>query len=189
MSRTVAQTKEQGVNPGLTVSLLCLMSLMQILSQANQNQSQQHATVSSASSSSSSSQIPPPPSLPPPPGLSPAQFILHSSLPLVGCTKTPPSLLHPSIGGGCVQTPPSIMPVVLSGVTGSSGETGWDSESKDPDKVKFSYQGSWLSFKYTCYMYVHVKNIIIKHCCCLFLSLRLFFLHTRFFFSAFSHTD
>lgn len=28
------------------------------------------------------------------------------------------------------------MPVVLSGVTGGSGDTGWDSESKDPDKVK-----------------------------------------------------
>uniref|UniRef100_A0A673AU85 SFR19-like C-terminal domain-containing protein n=1 Tax=Sphaeramia orbicularis TaxID=375764 RepID=A0A673AU85_9TELE len=66
----------------------------------SQNQSQQHAAPSSASSSSSS-QIPPPPSLPPPPGLSPAQFILHSSLPLVGCTKTPPSHLHPSISGGC----------------------------------------------------------------------------------------
>uniref|UniRef100_A0A7N6FFP7 SFR19-like C-terminal domain-containing protein n=1 Tax=Anabas testudineus TaxID=64144 RepID=A0A7N6FFP7_ANATE len=69
---------------------------MQILSQANQSQSQQHVPPSSASST----QIPPPPSLPPPPGLSPAQFILHSSLPLVGCTKTPPSHLHPSIGSG-----------------------------------------------------------------------------------------
>ncbi len=114
---------------------LCLS--MQILSQANQSQSQQHAPPSSASSSAS--QIPPPPSLPPPPGLSPAQFILHSSLPLVGCTKTPPSLLHPSIGGGCAQTPPSIMPVGLSGVTGSSGDTGWDNESKDPDKVKLKF--------------------------------------------------
>ncbi|XP_042360838.1 splicing factor, arginine/serine-rich 19 [Plectropomus leopardus] len=110
-----------------------IQATSQILSQANQSQSQQLAPPSSASSSSSS-QIPPPPSLPPPPGLSPAQFILHSSLPLVGCTKTPPSLLHPSIGGGCAQTPPSIMPVGLSGVTGSSGDTGWDNESKDPDK-------------------------------------------------------
>uniref|UniRef100_A0A3Q2ZUM1 SR-related CTD-associated factor 1 n=1 Tax=Kryptolebias marmoratus TaxID=37003 RepID=A0A3Q2ZUM1_KRYMA len=59
--------------------------------------SQLHAPPSSASSSS---QIPPPPVLPPPPGLSPAQFILHSSLPLVGCTKTPPSHLHSSMGGG-----------------------------------------------------------------------------------------
>uniref|UniRef100_A0A3B4V0P0 SR-related CTD-associated factor 1 n=1 Tax=Seriola dumerili TaxID=41447 RepID=A0A3B4V0P0_SERDU len=59
-----------------------------------------HAPPSSASSSSSS-QIPPPPSIPPPPCLSPAQFILHSSLPLVGCTKTPPSHLHPSMSGGC----------------------------------------------------------------------------------------
>ncbi|XP_070779768.1 splicing factor, arginine/serine-rich 19 [Enoplosus armatus] len=108
-----------------------IQATSQILSQANQSQSQQHAPPSSASSSS---QIPPPPCLPPPPGLSPAQFILHSSLPLVGCTKTPPSLLHPSIGGGCAQTPPSIIPVGLSGVTGSSGDTGWDNESKDPDK-------------------------------------------------------
>ncbi|XP_071357524.1 splicing factor, arginine/serine-rich 19 [Trachinotus anak] len=109
-----------------------IQATSQILSQANQSQAQQHAPPSSASSSSS--QIPPPPSLPPPPGLSPAQFILHSSLPLVGCTKTPPSHLHPSISGGCAQTPPPIMPVGLSGVTGSSGDTGWDSESKDPDK-------------------------------------------------------
>lgn len=109
-----------------------IQATSQILSQANQSQSQQHAPPSSASASSS--QIPPPPSLPPPPGLSPAQFILHSSLPLVGCTKTPPSLLHPSIGGGCAQTPPSIIPVGLSGVTGSSGDTGWDNDSKDPDK-------------------------------------------------------
>ncbi|XP_031148396.2 splicing factor, arginine/serine-rich 19 [Sander lucioperca] len=107
-----------------------IQATSQILSQANQSQSQQLAPPSSASSS----QIPPPPSLPPPPGMSPAQFILHSSLPLVGCTKTPPSLLHPSKGVGCAQTPPSIMPVGLSGVTGSSGDTGWDNESKDPDK-------------------------------------------------------
>uniref|UniRef100_A0A674NP70 SFR19-like C-terminal domain-containing protein n=1 Tax=Takifugu rubripes TaxID=31033 RepID=A0A674NP70_TAKRU len=52
-------------------------------------------------SSASTSQVSPPPTLPPAPGLSPAQFILHSSLPLVGSTKTPPSLLHTSIGGGC----------------------------------------------------------------------------------------
>ncbi|XP_036946353.1 splicing factor, arginine/serine-rich 19 [Acanthopagrus latus] len=108
-----------------------IQATSQILSQANQSQSQQHAPPPSASSAS---QIPPPPALPPPPGLSPAQFILHGSLPLVGCTKTPPSLLHQSIGGGCAQTPPSIMPVALSGVTGSSGDTGWDNESKDPDK-------------------------------------------------------
>ncbi|XP_072225835.1 uncharacterized protein scaf1 [Leuresthes tenuis] len=103
----------------------------QIFSQTNPSQSQQHAPPSSASSSS---QIPPPPALPPPPGLSPAQFMLHSSLPLVGCTKTPPSHVHPSIGGGCAQTPPSVMSVGLSGLTGSTGETGWDNESKDPDK-------------------------------------------------------
>ncbi|KAM9843355.1 uncharacterized protein scaf1 [Aulostomus maculatus] len=113
-----------------------IQATSQILSQANQSQSQQHAPPASAaaSSSSASSQIPPPPSLPPPPGLSPAQFILQNSLPLVGCTKTPPSHLHPSIGGGCAQTPPPIMPVGLSGVTGSSGDSGWDNESKDPDK-------------------------------------------------------
>ncbi|XP_008288437.1 splicing factor, arginine/serine-rich 19 [Stegastes partitus] len=108
-----------------------IQATSQILSQANQNQSQQHAPPSSASSSS---QLPPTPSLPQPPALSPAQFILHGSLPLVGCTKTPPSHLHPSIAGGCAQTPPTMMPVGLSGVTGSSGDTGWDTESKDPDK-------------------------------------------------------
>lgn len=118
------------------------LSPMQILSQANQSQSQQHATASS--SSSSSSQIPPPPNVPPPPGLSPAQFILHSSHPLVGCTKTPPSLLHSSIAGGCAQTPPSIVPLVLSGVSQSSGDSGWDNESKDPDKVK--HQANKFSF-------------------------------------------
>ncbi|KAM4635810.1 uncharacterized protein scaf1 isoform 2-T2 [Polymixia lowei] len=111
-----------------------IQATSQILSQANQSQSQQHAPPSTASSSSSS-QIPPS-SLPPPPGPSPAQFILHGSLPLVGCTKTPPSHLHTgmSIGGGCAQTPPPPLPVGLSGTTGSSGETGWDNESKDPDK-------------------------------------------------------
>lgn len=120
---------------------------MQILSQANQSQSQHQVPVSSASTP----QIPPLPTLPPPPGLSPAQFILHSSLPLVGCTKTPPSLLHTSIGGGCAQTPPSIMPVVLSGVSGSSGNSGWD-ETKDPDKVKliFLMSGHWTSFVSYC---------------------------------------
>uniref|UniRef100_A0A3P8VZC6 SR-related CTD-associated factor 1 n=1 Tax=Cynoglossus semilaevis TaxID=244447 RepID=A0A3P8VZC6_CYNSE len=66
------------------------------------NQSQSLEPPPSAASSSSqipAPSLPPPP--PPPPGLSPTQFILHSSLPLVGCTKTPPSHLHPSIGGGC----------------------------------------------------------------------------------------
>ncbi|KAM9392860.1 uncharacterized protein scaf1 [Pholidichthys leucotaenia] len=110
-----------------------IQATSQILSQANQSQSQQHVPPSAAASSSSS-QIPPPPSLPPPPGLSPAQFILHSSLPLVGCTRTPPSHLHSSIGGGCAQTPPSVLPVGLSGVTGSSSDTGWENGSKDPDK-------------------------------------------------------
>uniref|UniRef100_A0A3Q2PAN4 SR-related CTD-associated factor 1 n=1 Tax=Fundulus heteroclitus TaxID=8078 RepID=A0A3Q2PAN4_FUNHE len=62
------------------------------------SQSQHHVPPSSASSAV---QIPPPPTVPPPPGLSPAQFILHSSLPLVGCSKTPPSHLHASLGGGC----------------------------------------------------------------------------------------
>ncbi|KAM8844028.1 uncharacterized protein scaf1 isoform 1-T2 [Spinachia spinachia] len=105
-----------------------IQATSQILSQANQSQSQQLAPPSSAS------QIPPPPSLPPPSGRSPAQFILHNSLPLVGCTKTPPSVLHHLLGGGCAQTPPSIMPIELSGVTGSCGDTGWENESKDPDK-------------------------------------------------------
>ncbi|KAM9745082.1 uncharacterized protein scaf1 isoform 2-T2 [Menidia menidia] len=103
----------------------------QIFSQTNQSQSQQHAPPSSPSSSS---QIPPPPTLPPPSGLSPAQFILHGSLPLVSCTKTPPSHLHPSMGGGCAQTPPSVVSVGLSGVTGGSCDSGWDNESKDPEK-------------------------------------------------------
>ncbi|XP_023151710.2 splicing factor, arginine/serine-rich 19 [Amphiprion ocellaris] len=106
-----------------------IQATSQILSQANQNQTQQHAPPSSASSSSQM-----PPTQPQPPALSPAQFILHGSLPLVGCTKTPPSHLHPSIASGCAQTPPSMMPVGLSGVTGSSGDSGWDTESKDPDK-------------------------------------------------------
>ncbi|XP_034045486.1 splicing factor, arginine/serine-rich 19 [Thalassophryne amazonica] len=105
-----------------------IQATSQILSQANQNQSQQHTPPSLVSSKI------PPPSLPPPPGLSPAQFILHGSLPLVGCSKTPPSQLHPSIGGGSAQTPPPVMPVGLSRLTGTSGDTGWDSESKDPDK-------------------------------------------------------
>lgn len=118
---------------------------MQILSQANQSQSQHQVPVSSASTP----QILPPSTLPPPPSLSPAQFILHSSLPLVGCTKTPPSLLHTTIGGGCAQTPPSIMPVVLSGVSGTSGDSGWDNDTKDPDKVKLIFlmtSGHWTSF-------------------------------------------
>ncbi|XP_039542784.1 splicing factor, arginine/serine-rich 19 isoform X2 [Pimephales promelas] len=106
-----------------------IQATSQILSQANQNQSQPHPP---SSSSSISSQVPPPPSHAPPPGPNPAQFILHSSVPLVGCTKTPPSHLHPgvSMGGGCAQTPPPPLPV---GITGGS-EMGWDSESKDPDK-------------------------------------------------------
>ncbi|CAN9505304.1 unnamed protein product [Ophioblennius macclurei] len=101
-----------------------IQATSQILSQANQSQSQQLAPPSSASSSST--QIPPPLSMPAPPGMSPAQFLLHSSL--------PPSHLHASIGGVCAQTPPPIMPVGLSGLSGSSGDPGWDSESKDPDK-------------------------------------------------------
>lgn len=104
-----------------------IQATSQILSQANQSQTQQLAAPPSTASSSSSSQIPPPPSLPPPPGLSPAQFILHGSLPLVGCTKTPPSHLHSSMGSGCAQTPPSIVGV-------SSGDSCWDHEGKDPDK-------------------------------------------------------
>lgn len=104
-----------------------IQATSQILSQANQNQSQPHP------SSSMSSQVPPPPSHAPPPGPSPAQFILHSSVPLVGCTKTPPSHLLPglSMGGGCAQTPPPPLP---TGVSGDFSETGWDNESKDPDK-------------------------------------------------------
>lgn len=135
-----------------TLSLLMLMSFLQILSQASQNQSQQHIPVSSATSSLSA-QIQPPPTLPPLPGLSPAQFVLHGSLPLVGCTKTPPSLLNSSISGGCTQTPPSILPGMLSGMTGSSGDTGWDNEGKDPEKVMLTFMkiSGWLAlfYKYT----------------------------------------
>ncbi|XP_048061642.1 splicing factor, arginine/serine-rich 19 isoform X2 [Megalobrama amblycephala] len=109
-----------------------IQATSQILSQANQNQSQTHPP---SSSSSISSQVPPPPSHAPPPGPTPAQFILHSSVPLVGCTKTPPSHLHPglSMGGGCAQTPPPPLPAGMAGPPGGS-ETGWDNESKDPDK-------------------------------------------------------
>ncbi|XP_071006095.1 splicing factor, arginine/serine-rich 19-like isoform X1 [Oncorhynchus clarkii lewisi] len=94
----------------------------QILSQTNQNHSSQHAP-------SSSSQVPPSP------GPTPAQFILHSALPLVGCTKTPPNHLHRgmSLGGGCAQTPPPL-PSGFSGGSGDSSDIGWDNESKDPDK-------------------------------------------------------
>ncbi|XP_023813621.1 splicing factor, arginine/serine-rich 19 [Oryzias latipes] len=98
-----------------------IQATSQILSQANQSQAQQLA---------------PPPSaqIPPPPGLSPTQFILHSSRPLAGCTKTPPPHLHASITAGCAQTPPSIMPGGLLGVTGGSSDAAWENESKDPDK-------------------------------------------------------
>ncbi|XP_051905540.1 splicing factor, arginine/serine-rich 19 [Hippocampus zosterae] len=108
-----------------------IQATSQILSQANPSQSQ-----APPATSLTSSQIPPPPppTLPPPPALSPAQFILQSSLPLVACTKTPPSHLHPGLGGGCAQTPPPVLPVGLPGFTASSGDTFWDSESKDPEK-------------------------------------------------------
>ncbi|XP_077474208.1 uncharacterized protein scaf1 [Stigmatopora argus] len=107
-----------------------IQATSQILSQANQSKSQAPPTTSLTSS-----QIPPPPpSLPLPTGLSPAQFILQSSLPLVGCTKTPPSHLHQALGGGCAKTPPPSMHVGLPGFTGSSGDAFWDNESKDPDK-------------------------------------------------------
>lgn len=127
-----------------------LLSRMQILSQANQSQSQ----APSAASLTSSQIPPPPPTLPPPPALSPAQFILQSSLPLVGCTKTPPSHLHPTLGGGCAQTPP---PVGLPGFTGGSGDTFWDNESKDPEKVKFKIICS-------CCVDVRYLNLTIMDC-------------------------
>lgn len=82
-----------------------IQATSQILSQANQSQS--------TPLSSSTSQVPPPPSLPPPPRLSPTQLFLHNS-----------AHLHP-----CAQTPPP-----LSAVGGSSGDTSWDNDSKDPDK-------------------------------------------------------
>ncbi|KAL0993684.1 hypothetical protein UPYG_G00111630 [Umbra pygmaea] len=96
----------------------------QILSHNNQNQSMQHVPASSSSQVPNSS------------GPTPAQFILHSSVPLVGCTKTPPTHLHPNIsmGGGCAQTPPPPMPTGFTGGSGDSSDLGWDNESKDPDK-------------------------------------------------------
>ena len=33
------------------------------------------------------------------------------------------------------------MPLGLSGVTGTSGDTGWDDGSKDPDKVRMNTSG------------------------------------------------
>uniref|UniRef100_A0A674BLC1 SR-related CTD-associated factor 1 n=1 Tax=Salmo trutta TaxID=8032 RepID=A0A674BLC1_SALTR len=84
-------------NKGVT-ALLFKMEEANIASRAKA-QEFIHATsqVCHAPSSSSSSQVPPSP------GPTPAQFILHSALPLVGCTKTPPSHLHlgMSLGGGC----------------------------------------------------------------------------------------
>uniref|UniRef100_A0A672GQJ4 SFR19-like C-terminal domain-containing protein n=1 Tax=Salarias fasciatus TaxID=181472 RepID=A0A672GQJ4_SALFA len=47
----------------------------------------------------------------PPPGLSPAQFLLHGSL--------PPAHLHASMGGVCAQTPPPMLPPGLSGLGGA----------------------------------------------------------------------
>lgn len=35
------------------------------------------------------------------------------------------------MGGGCAQTPPPPLP---TGLSGDFSETGWDNESKDPDK-------------------------------------------------------
>ncbi|KAJ8347328.1 hypothetical protein SKAU_G00287290 [Synaphobranchus kaupii] len=101
-----------------------IQATSQILSQANQSQSHQHPPASS-SSTTSSSQVPPLPSLAPLPG----QFILHGSLPLVGSTKA-----GLSVGSGCAQTSPAPMYMGSLGGTGGSSETGWDSESKDPDK-------------------------------------------------------
>ncbi|XP_023654296.2 uncharacterized protein scaf1 [Paramormyrops kingsleyae] len=108
-----------------------IQATSQILSQANQSQT---LPPSSSSSSSTSSQVAPLPSLAPPSVPTPAQFILHSSLPLVGCTKTPPPHLHPglSLGAGCAQTPP--LHSGSLGTTGVSSDTSWDGESKDPDK-------------------------------------------------------
>ncbi|KAJ8402556.1 hypothetical protein AAFF_G00366390 [Aldrovandia affinis] len=101
-----------------------IQATSQILSQVNQSQTQQHPPTSS-SLSTSSSQVLPLPSLAP----TPTQFIFHSSLPLVGSTKT--SL---SLGGGCTQTLPTPMLKGPSGGTGGLSETGWDNESKDPEK-------------------------------------------------------
>uniref|UniRef100_A0A8C5DJ78 SFR19-like C-terminal domain-containing protein n=1 Tax=Gouania willdenowi TaxID=441366 RepID=A0A8C5DJ78_GOUWI len=105
-TRTTPQPRA-ATSPSVLTALLFKMEEANIASRAKAqefiqatSQSQQHAPPSTTASSSSV-QIPPPPSLPPPTGLSPAQFILHSSLPLVGCTKVTPSHLHPALGGGC----------------------------------------------------------------------------------------
>ncbi len=47
------------------------------------------------------------------------------------------------MGGGCAQTPPPPLPVGMTGPTGGS-ETGWDNESKDPDKVS-ALNLTWFS--------------------------------------------
>lgn len=39
------------------------------------------------------------------------------------------------MGGGCAQTPP---PPALPAGIGGAGEGAWDSDSKDPDKVRVS---------------------------------------------------
>ncbi|XP_044038591.1 splicing factor, arginine/serine-rich 19 [Siniperca chuatsi] len=101
---------------------------------------------SSSSVSSSSSSKPPPP--PPPPAAPALPWSLQTG---VDCTTggvlALTALLFKMEEANIAsrakaqefiqatsQTPPSIMPVGLSGVTGSSGDTGWDNESKDPDK-------------------------------------------------------
>ncbi|XP_018619927.1 splicing factor, arginine/serine-rich 19 isoform X2 [Scleropages formosus] len=114
-----------------------IQATSQILSQANQSQSQLLPPASApSSSSSSSSQTLPLPSVAPAPAPTPGQFILHGSLPLVGCTKTPPSHMHPGLsgGGGCAQTPPVPVHSASSGPTAVSGDPAWDGEGKDPDK-------------------------------------------------------
>ncbi len=47
------------------------------------------------------------------------------------------------MGGGCAQTPPPPLLVGMTGPTGGS-ETGWDNESKDPDKVSALHL-TWFS--------------------------------------------
>uniref|UniRef100_A0A672QZ24 SFR19-like C-terminal domain-containing protein n=1 Tax=Sinocyclocheilus grahami TaxID=75366 RepID=A0A672QZ24_SINGR len=111
VSASVSHSKCHNVlllNPFSVTALLFKMEEANIASRAKaqefiQATSQVKSPHPPSSSSSVSSQVPPPPSHAPPPGPTPAQFILHSSVPLVGCTKTPPPHFLPglSMGGGC----------------------------------------------------------------------------------------
>uniref|UniRef100_A0AAY4CKB2 SFR19-like C-terminal domain-containing protein n=1 Tax=Denticeps clupeoides TaxID=299321 RepID=A0AAY4CKB2_9TELE len=86
---------------GTLTALLFKMEEANIASRAKAQEFIQATSQVSVHSSSSQAAAPPP--LPTPTGPNPSQFVLHSSLPLVACTKTPPTHLHQgiSLGGGC----------------------------------------------------------------------------------------